>query len=309
MKRKKDKRLGNGIENLEDRRLMTGDVDLAGPGTYMVAPEEPQAVFEQLAATSVDNDIVGIEFPATPPTSPFPSPPTTEPDFPQPEPTPEPTFPSTRAIVLEPNPLPEPAPLPKPLPLPEPLPDPLPLPEPLPEPEPQPVPGPTEPEGPSMTRKMRADIDGNGTVGFSDFLKLSSNFGASDITGEKGDITGDGYVRFDDFLELSRDFGKTTILVDPREPFRGDEGVVNHETAPGAAAGTGDNGNKGDCSEDWTTDSPLPPCPDDPDDDNCADDWTTDSPFPPCSRPDKDKDKDDGKDKDKGGDKGEISPT
>jgi len=53
-----------------------------------------------------------------------------------------------------------------------------------------------------------ADLDGNGEVGFSDFLILSSNFGKSDAKPSECDINLDGSVSFADFLLLSRDFGR-----------------------------------------------------------------------------------------------------
>ncbi len=55
-----------------------------------------------------------------------------------------------------------------------------------------------------------ADIDGDGTVGFSDFLILSSQFGLSDpLPDPSADIDGDGTVSFADFLVLSNTFGQT----------------------------------------------------------------------------------------------------
>ena len=56
----------------------------------------------------------------------------------------------------------------------------------------------------SPARGLLADIDGNGTVGFSDFLILSANFGQQEA---EGDLDDDGEVGFGDFLILSESFG------------------------------------------------------------------------------------------------------
>ena len=53
------------------------------------------------------------------------------------------------------------------------------------------------------------DVDGDGRVGFDDFLKLSANFGDSNAEREDGDLDDDGHVGFSDFLILSRTFGET----------------------------------------------------------------------------------------------------
>ena len=52
------------------------------------------------------------------------------------------------------------------------------------------------------------DFDGDGSVGFSDFLVLSASFGNA-ATPAEGDIDGDGSVGFTDFLVLSDNFGKS----------------------------------------------------------------------------------------------------
>ena len=54
------------------------------------------------------------------------------------------------------------------------------------------------------------DLDGDGEVGFGDFLILSSNFG-QDVQGgaADGDLDEDGSVQFADFLALSNNFGKS----------------------------------------------------------------------------------------------------
>ena len=56
---------------------------------------------------------------------------------------------------------------------------------------------------------LQGDIDGDGSVGFSDFLVLSANFGQTVDVGTGGDIDGDGNVAFSDFLVLSANFGQT----------------------------------------------------------------------------------------------------
>lgn len=53
-----------------------------------------------------------------------------------------------------------------------------------------------------------SDFDGNGEVGFSDFLILAGNFGAEDgSTYTMGDLNFDGAVSFSDFLAFTDDFG------------------------------------------------------------------------------------------------------
>lgn len=51
------------------------------------------------------------------------------------------------------------------------------------------------------------DLDGDGQVGFPDFLILSANFGSETATHADGDIDCDGSVGFPDFLVLSANFG------------------------------------------------------------------------------------------------------
>ena len=70
----------------------------------------------------------------------------------------------------------------------------------------------------------RADFDGDGTVLFSDFLLLASNFGAQreeDSFDGRFDLDGDGTVGLGDFLEFAAQFGKElpppAPLVDPAE--------------------------------------------------------------------------------------------
>ena len=50
-----------------------------------------------------------------------------------------------------------------------------------------------------------ADFDGDGSVGFSDFLVFALAFGTNDI---QCDIDGDGSVGFSDFLLFAIEFGK-----------------------------------------------------------------------------------------------------
>ena len=50
------------------------------------------------------------------------------------------------------------------------------------------------------------DIDGDGVVGFSDFVILSNNFGNQDQTRQDGDLDGDQAVTFSDFLILAANF-------------------------------------------------------------------------------------------------------
>ena len=55
---------------------------------------------------------------------------------------------------------------------------------------------------------IAGDLDGNGSVDFSDFLALSANFGTSgETTYEQGDIDCNGEIAFADFLALSANFG------------------------------------------------------------------------------------------------------
>ena len=53
------------------------------------------------------------------------------------------------------------------------------------------------------------DIDGNGTVGFADFLALAENFGNAVVSHAQGDIDCNGTVEFADFLALAENFGNT----------------------------------------------------------------------------------------------------
>jgi hypothetical protein len=64
---------------------------------------------------------------------------------------------------------------------------------------------------------MEGDLDGDGEVGFPDFLTLSANFGqAADYS--IGDIDCSGTVDFADFLVLSANFGQTAAIAAVPEP-------------------------------------------------------------------------------------------
>jgi hypothetical protein len=58
------------------------------------------------------------------------------------------------------------------------------------------------------------DIDGDGSVGFPDFLILSASFGTEVAPGTMGDLDNDGNVGFSDFLLLSANFGQSAAAVD-----------------------------------------------------------------------------------------------
>jgi hypothetical protein len=57
--------------------------------------------------------------------------------------------------------------------------------------------------------RFPGDLDGDGAVGFSDFLVLSDNFGDSGVGYAGGDIDCNGTVAFADFLVLSNNFGQS----------------------------------------------------------------------------------------------------
>jgi hypothetical protein len=69
-----------------------------------------------------------------------------------------------------------------------------------------------------MPMGIPGDIDGDGSVGFPDFLILSDSFGQMVDPGTMGDIDGDGSVAFPDFLVLSSNFGQTTGAAAVPEP-------------------------------------------------------------------------------------------
>ena len=64
---------------------------------------------------------------------------------------------------------------------------------------------------------IAGDLDGNGSVEFADFLRLSGNFGQS-ATYTQGDIDKNGTVEFGDFLTLSTNFGQTSETSAVPEP-------------------------------------------------------------------------------------------
>ena len=70
---------------------------------------------------------------------------------------------------------------------------------------------------PPPTAGLPGDIDGDGAVGFTDFLVLSANFGMTGGIAE-GDIDGDGSVGFPDFLVLSSNFGQSAAVAAVPEP-------------------------------------------------------------------------------------------
>lgn len=65
---------------------------------------------------------------------------------------------------------------------------------------------------------LAGDLDGNGEVDFADFLTLSGNFGATDVSYAEGDIDCDGEVAFADFLALSGNFGAVAAVSSVPEP-------------------------------------------------------------------------------------------
>lgn len=62
------------------------------------------------------------------------------------------------------------------------------------------------------------DVDGDGEVNFTDFLRLSANFGANVASHFDGDINCDGTVSFPDFLVLSANFGRSVRAASVPEP-------------------------------------------------------------------------------------------
>ena len=66
---------------------------------------------------------------------------------------------------------------------------------------------------------LPGDLDGDGAVGFPDFLLLSANFGSTEgTTYEGGDIDCNGEVAFADFLVLSSNFGTSAAASSVPEP-------------------------------------------------------------------------------------------
>lgn len=66
--------------------------------------------------------------------------------------------------------------------------------------------------------EVNVDFDGDGSVGFGDFLVLSRHFGKIDgVTRPEGDADGDGKVLFSDFLKLSQWFGAESQQIGRRQ--------------------------------------------------------------------------------------------
>jgi fibronectin type 3 domain-containing protein len=61
----------------------------------------------------------------------------------------------------------------------------------------------------SASTFIPGDVDGNGSVGFSDLLKLAQNYGATTATWAQGDLDGDGTVNFPDLLLLAQNYGRS----------------------------------------------------------------------------------------------------
>jgi len=59
---------------------------------------------------------------------------------------------------------------------------------------------------------LRSDIDGDGTVGFADFLILSTTYEQESLPSINGDIDIDGDVDFHDFTALAHNFGRSTDI-------------------------------------------------------------------------------------------------
>ena len=58
----------------------------------------------------------------------------------------------------------------------------------------------------SLGNAVSADLTGDNSVGFADFLILADNFGLRDATQDDGDLDRDGIVSFTDFLILADQF-------------------------------------------------------------------------------------------------------
>lgn len=66
-----------------------------------------------------------------------------------------------------------------------------------------------------LATSLAGDLDGDGTVGFADFVILSDSFGQSVEPGTLGDIDGNGTVAFPDFIILSNNFGRIAAAAVP----------------------------------------------------------------------------------------------
>ena len=66
-----------------------------------------------------------------------------------------------------------------------------------------------------VANPLPGDIDGDGTVAFTDFLILSANFDMDVDKYTSGDFDGNGKVEFSDFLKLSENFGQASAVAAP----------------------------------------------------------------------------------------------
>ena len=62
---------------------------------------------------------------------------------------------------------------------------------------------------PTNPELLPGDANGDGEVGFLDFLALATNFGSTDAVFAQGDFDGNGSVNFLDFLIVANNFGNT----------------------------------------------------------------------------------------------------
>lgn len=84
-----------------------------------------------------------------------------------------------------------------------------------------------------QTAEANVDFDGDGLIGFGDFLVLSRHFGELDgVAHQEGDADGDGKVLFSDFLTLSRLFGLETETIGRRQ--RASQAAAALSTEPSA---------------------------------------------------------------------------
>ena len=65
---------------------------------------------------------------------------------------------------------------------------------------------------------LPGDVNGDGAVGFPDFLLLSNNFGGENLSYQEGDLDCDGGIGFADFLVLSNNFGTSAGAASVPEP-------------------------------------------------------------------------------------------
>jgi len=72
----------------------------------------------------------------------------------------------------------------------------------------------------SSAGHLQADVDGDGHVGFSDFLRLSENFHSS-ATWTEGDLNCSGDISFADLLLLNDSFGSSSQTASVPEPSSG----------------------------------------------------------------------------------------